>query len=276
MSHAIVKILFGLCFIGCSNATVAPFDETSAKQYLENVVKTYDIKDVAEVLSDCQPNLQEYITHYPVSLRAYFKDRLNYFIQNTALTIEEYLDLQYKTQRVGVCAVTVDRDWEEAFQAAAASQFLLPKEFKNPITINKYLSFLRGTYPLFEDWFRKNLHYILPLAADVMNIAENYRVYELIRDYYRAGKPPLSIVLAIKAAEEQKKREAEEWHFSDVLHWLPFSNRAPSTASSAPSSNEGTPPNGSFGSIPLDEKVVEQLPLLSAEEYRVEGLRKRR
>lgn len=278
MYNVITKILLCICAINFSYATViTPFNEESAKKYLENVVKTYNIKDVAEVLRERQPNLQEYITHYPVSLRAYFKDLLNYFIQNIAPTIEAYLESQYKIMSIGFSAVTVDRDWEESFQAAATSQLLLPKEFKNPITINKYLAFLRGIYPLFAEWFRRNLYYILP-AEDVINVADNYRVYELFRDYYRAGKPPLSIVLAIKAAEEKKKSETEEWHLSDVvLHWLPFGNRAPSTASSSRSSNEGTPPNGSFGSTPPpDQKSAEQIPLLVAEAHKTDGLRKRR
>ena len=272
MYNITTKIVLCICFVGFSYAaTVSQFDEESAKKYLENVVKTYDIKDVAEVLREHQPNLHEYITHYPVSLRAYFKDRLNYFIQNIAPTIEEYLESQYKTMSLGASVVTVDKDWEEAFQAAATSQLLLPKEFKNPITINKYLAFLRGIYPLFEEWFRKNLYYILPLAADVMNVADNYRVYELIRDYYRQGKPPLSVLLAIKAAEEKKKREAEEWH----LPW-PFGNRTSSTASSAPSSNEGTPPNRSFGSTTPDGKSGERQSLLSAAKHTgQDGFRKR-
>jgi hypothetical protein len=278
MYNITTQIVLCICFVDFSDAaTVSQFDEESAKNYLENVVKTYDIKDVAEVLNECKPNVEEYLSDSPRPfMHRYFKDRLNYFIQNTAPTIEGYLDLQYKTISIGSFAVTVDRNWEEAFQVAATSQLLLPKEFKHPITINKYLSFLRGIYPLFEEWFRRNLYYILP-AEDVITVADNYRVYELIRDYYRAGKPPLSIVLAIKAAEDQKKREAEEWHFSDVLHWFPFGSRAPSTASSAPSSNEGTPPNGSFRAIPQpDQKSAEQIPLLAAEEHKADGLRKRR
>ena len=243
---------------------------------LRNAVEKYGVPDVSEVLKLPEYFLNRFLcenVQYDCIIKAF-----NNFENENSISLEAFLAQQYETVQIVSPIKSVDRDWEEKFQMAAKAQLLLPQEFKNPITINKYLAFLRGIDPFFEPWLHAQLHlHTISFASDVMNTAENYRVYEAIRDYYRTDGVLLSVVLAIKAAEEKKKREAEEWHFSDVLHWLPFGSKAPSTASSSRSSNEGTPPNRSFGSEPSpDKKSTEQMPLLAAAEHKTDGLRKRR
>ncbi|HCU06499.1 MAG TPA: hypothetical protein DIC42_02810 [Holosporales bacterium] len=237
---------------------------------LGSAVEKYGVRDVSEVLK-----LPEYFVNrflyegvpYDCIIKA-LKD----FENKNNIHLEEFLAQQYEIIQIVSPTKNVDRDWEEKFQTAAKSQLLLPQEFKNPITINQYLSFLRGIDPLCEPYLHERLClYSVSFPANVINAADNYRVYEAIRDYYRAGGAPLSVLLAIKVAEEKKKKEAEEWH----LPW-PFGNRTSSTASSAPSSNEGTPPNRSFGSTTPDGKPGERQPLLSeAEQHRPDGLRRR-
>ncbi len=228
------------------------------KEYLVSVAATHCVRDVAEVLNLSVYFVQRFLyDNIPYDcVEAAF---LKYSTSNT-LSLEVYLKQQYQVVQSSDSVTNVDRAWEERFQSAAISQLLLPKEFKNPVNINNYLELLRGIDSKFEPWLHSKLClYSVSLSSRIMNTADNYRVYETIRDYYRAGGAPLSVLLAIKVAEENKKKEAEEWHFSDVLHWLPLCSRSSSIAS-ARSSDQGTPPpNGSFGS---NASSVEQHPLL--------------